>query len=119
MDLNPFSGVSYYRLKIIGADRKVLFSSIRMISMDGVTVIQLGPNPASSAVRLSIQSSERSQAVFRLVDVNGNVVYRSAYVLENGANQFTVPVANLMAGFYQAEIWVGSRKYNKHLLIRK
>lgn len=119
IDEKTIQGDNYYRLKITEADGKVQYSHIRKVHIENDASIQLSPNPASNAIQISVQSVGRSLAIFRMVDMNGTVVYSSAHTLEKGLNRVQVPVAQLMAGVYQAELWIGTQKHTKPILIRK
>ena len=53
VDLSPFSGISFYRLKIMGKDGTVSYSQWQQVTFNGKTTIHVYPNPASDYVNIS------------------------------------------------------------------
>jgi hypothetical protein len=72
IDEEPFTGKSFYRLKIIERNNDAVFSTIRQISLaeDGNFIIY--PNPASNKIIITINSS--APAVMKLLDISGRVL---------------------------------------------
>jgi hypothetical protein len=119
VDAAPSSGDNYYRLKIIKIDGSVVYSTIKKVVFEKPVTIQVTPNPASSSARLSVQSAQRASAHIRIVDMNGRVLYERDVVVEEGLNGYALPVQQLPAGMYQAEVWIDSKRYCQQLVVRK
>lgn len=66
-DVNPLSGINYYRLKMIDKDGTYAFSSIRSIDMTDNEKSALYPNPATSSITIPNQEGN----VVNIYDVSG------------------------------------------------
>ncbi len=76
VDQDPFSGVSFYRLKITGKDGTVSYSQWQQVSFTGRPTIQVYPNPATDYINISgvniTSGSTTPKAV--LSDISGRVM---------------------------------------------
>lgn len=118
-DLAPFSGTNYYRLRITKSNGSVIYSQIKTAIIEKQLLIHIAPNPAAVSTRLSIQSEKKSSASLRLIDMTGRAVYERAFVVEEGTNNLEVPVAQLPAGMYQAELRVDTKRYTQQIIVKK
>lgn len=114
----PFTGTTYYRLKITAEGEAALFSDIKKVVLSSLMQLGIVPNPASSQATFVVHSVSRTTARLRVVDVGGRVAWEKDYRLEKGANQFAVPLSGLPRGVYQAEWLVGPERYTRALLVR-
>ncbi|HEY1114432.1 MAG TPA: GEVED domain-containing protein [Chitinophagaceae bacterium] len=118
-DGTPIVGDNYYRLKISEADGSVVYSAIKKVVFEKPVVVLVTPNPASSNVRIMVQSGQRSSAHIRIVDMNGRSVYERDIVVEAGVNGYTLPVSQWPSGVYQAEIWINAKRHTQQLIVSK
>jgi hypothetical protein len=76
IDPNPFSGVSFYRLKITAKDGTVSYSQWQQVSFLGKPTIQVYPNPATDYVNISgisITSGSTTPTAV-LSDISGKII---------------------------------------------
>ena len=82
-DEKAFSGISYYRLKIIATDNTFTFSGIKTVSFGGLSNAALYPNPATDLINIPIKqnnvlfSSENSE--IEILNSVGNIVLTLPY----------------------------------------
>jgi hypothetical protein len=112
--------ISYYRLKISDIDAKSVYSNvISILNNVSETNIKLFPNPASSEVCISLESTLPlgQKPPFHLVitDLNGKVVLKT--LLEKQQN--TVFIGNLTEGLYFWEIKSQDEKEHGKLVIQR
>jgi hypothetical protein len=118
-DIAPYLGANYYRVAIAKPNGSFMYSAVKKVLIEKQLQVRIAPNPAVTTARLSIQSEQRASAHLRIIDMNGRAVYEHAYVVEAGMNTFSIPVDQLTAGVYHAEVWVDSRRYSQQLVVRK
>jgi hypothetical protein len=100
-DLNPISGVNYYRIATVERDGKRSLSNIVLVQFKkGAFAVTLYPNPAQDY--LNVQSHIEQGASIAMVDVRGVVVYINKLVA--GQQLHTIPLQQLSAGTYALNI---------------
>lgn len=102
-DTKILSGNNYYRLKQVDKDNKSTYSSIVLIKGEKVRSIMitgLYPNPATSEVKLSVESPSAEKVTIIVADVTGKAVLQTSHNLIVGSNTIQLPTANLANGNY-------------------
>jgi len=102
-DIRTLTGNNYYRLKQVDKDGKATYSSIVLIKGDKVRAIMitgLYPNPATSEVKLAVESPNAEKVTILVTDVTGKVVVQSNQSLVVGSNTIILGTANLANGNY-------------------
>ncbi len=109
-DIYPFSGISFYRLKIIDTDGRFEYSKIVSIQMPvkDISITQLYPNPVSDLLHLQIQSANVQSIQLLLFDITGKKIPTKIINLKVGVNEINTSFANLGAGMYILKIENGS-----------
>jgi fibronectin-binding autotransporter adhesin len=106
-DVNPLTGTSYYRLKIVDNDGKVEYTNTVRISTAGNIQFDVltYPNPIQNVLNLAI-SSDKHQATDLLVyDNAGKLVVKRNLDLQIGNNLFLVDeMGKLSTGLYMVKI---------------
>lgn len=77
IDILPFAGANYYRLKQIDNDGKFSYSPIRLVNYSAGLgqVLNIYPNPARDIVKVDFpQSLYNKQAVINIIDASGKMV---------------------------------------------
>ena len=89
------AGTRYYRLRQLDTDGTESFYGPQAVEFAELAAADFSasPNPFSSTVTLTAQSSVRGNASLRLTDMNGRTVREQALTLEKGVS--ALPVANL------------------------
>ena len=85
IDLKPFTGINYYRLKIIDNNGKITYSMIVTLSGTKFTNTTVHPNPAKDFVTLFLSNNELLNTKATLVDASGKTV-QSFIILQLATN---------------------------------
>jgi hypothetical protein len=105
LDVNPYEGVSYYRLKQTDFDGKYEYSSLVSVENSSVenNYLNVFPNPASGGtVSINIHGNKSEQVTVQLVDLLGKIVYSKVMELNNDdISTITMDqLPNLVPGIY-------------------
>jgi GEVED domain/Secretion system C-terminal sorting domain len=117
-DINPLKGKSYYRLKMLNADGKHTYSSVKNILIkEAVEEVHISPNPASTKVSVSIKTTEKAVTTITLIDMQGKKVIKQTGILTAGVNDIAISnFESLPAGVYTVQITVGQKIINQKLI---
>lgn len=102
-DIQPYSGVSYYRLKLVNADGDFSYTYIRSVELKGFEIVNVFPVPVRGGSDLNVQLNN-SVAVGNLsvevIDVLGRSLYQTIQAVNGSSTMFSVPMSQLQAGNY-------------------
>jgi hypothetical protein len=114
-DVNPLAGKSqtvvYYRLKMTDRDHTFQYSRVAPVHFDEQAqhTVTVMPNPFVSNFSVSIYSEAPSEALVRLLDIQGTVLYNGRVRLNTGDNQIGISsLDRLAAGVYFLETTSGT-----------
>jgi poly(3-hydroxybutyrate) depolymerase len=101
-DLYPYSGYSYYRLKMQDADGSFSSSETIRIKTDqkDASITQLYPNPVSEILQLQIQSGKPQVLQQVVFDMTGKKISSENIHLTAGINNTRISFANHSSGMY-------------------
>jgi hypothetical protein len=101
-DSNPFTGISYYRLKQVDYDGTFSYSEIKAINFDdsGREQVQFFPNPTKGVVNITNLNANRDY-VINVYDAVGKLMF-SKNTRNN--NIFTFSAQELASGLYTLQI---------------
>jgi len=106
-DNAPLFGNSIYRIKQTDFDGKFTYSEMRYINNQNsnpvktFSITDIGPNPFSSKVQLTVSESLSGPTTIQLSDMTGRVVYSNTSAVEEGKNTIVVSdLPELPAGNY-------------------
>lgn len=101
-DVNPYTGINYYRLKLINNDGSVHYSKIVNARLNAARdfAVEVAPNPFRQSFVMNIISSDISQVTAVIMDMNG----RQVYSLKPVMGPQTVNIPDLTAGVYYLRI---------------
>lgn len=111
-DPGTFTGVIYYRIKIIGLAGDIRYSDIVIVKKNGSNEISLYPNPAVNSIVLSGFSNV---AAYRIINVAGQVMLQQKI----NADSFSVDVSRLQNGLYCMEIFLADDTTVKKTFIKQ
>ena len=102
IDHFPFSGLNYYRLKIIDPDGHFAYSDIIKLEMSQkeLVITQLFPNPVYDLLQLQLQSNKKQVIRFSVFDVTAKLLQSDVLNLMEGINNTTLSFGNFAAGMY-------------------
>ncbi len=124
-DVDPLSGVGYYRLRIVKQDGKYTYSNIIAIENKSLTAtsFKIYPNPVDEGeVTASVYGLPASEQVqFSITDLRGKVLLREQLqVDEFGQLQVQVPItADYRPGIYMLTVTSSKRIVSRKLVVRK
>lgn len=99
VDAQPWSGVSFYRIREVAVSDEASFSPIRTVSVSNEkTVFSVHPNPKAKESPLSIQTNWTENYQFNLYDALGKLIYSRTC-----KGTVEVDNLNLVGGFYLYE----------------
>jgi hypothetical protein len=97
IDKFPFTGINYYRLKMISQDGSYSYSKVVNAQVEkGGFVLDAYPNPVNDELTVQISEVSQGNAIVTIMDAAGNVVRR---VPING-NTASIGMGDLPAGYY-------------------
>lgn len=101
-DAQPLVGTNHYRLKILEAGGKTIYSAIVTVTMNAFAGLQMFPNPVRNT--LNVQFTATAAKPLQIRDATGRVV-KTVSVSQIGNITIPVDVSSLQKGIYylQAE----------------
>ena len=107
MDLNPATGMNYYRIKAVDLDGKILYSTIIRISLNKTSNgLSIYPNPVVDK-RVNYETGNMAPDNYKLsvIDMTGRAVYYLTFNHQGGAiSQSILLPKSLTPGVYQLQI---------------
>lgn len=100
-DMNPFSGISYYRLSQTDFDGSIEYFDIRKVEfmIEGTNDLKVYPNPTDNYLSVEIQGTE----TVKFYDIRGNDVTEKIDFIPNN-NRIDCELHKLSAGVYIVQI---------------
>ena len=101
-DNNPFTGVSYYRLKEVDKDGKIVYSQIVSIKLLKETLkISLANSISNGEYEIFIENDEPGkELLLQLWNSNGNLIRQQTRSLAAGNTKIKYSLSNVAAGGY-------------------
>ncbi|MEJ7739818.1 MAG: SBBP repeat-containing protein [Chitinophagaceae bacterium] len=101
-DNNPYTGLSYYRLRQVDLDLTFFYSPtvVVNISSGANTSVRVYPNITTGACELMINTLDKKQVVVRLLDAGGRLVKQQQVWLNAGNNRFDYSLSDQAKGVY-------------------
>jgi hypothetical protein len=123
IDYAPYTGNSFYRLKLYGMSGAGRYSAVRMIKMaEFSSYLVVFPNPATDKAMLSISGEINEGLVsIEITDANGTRLSHQEIRAVPGNNTFTeLPVkAAWPSGIYYVRVFTNNRIFSKKLVLQK
>lgn len=111
IDEEPWSGVSYYRLKQVDFNGDYTYSNIVAVLLKGIEIINISPNPAKEKINIIVVSAEDTEVNINVIDVTGRKIIRKLATVVKGENTFELNVAELSSAIYILQVAVASGQY--------
>jgi hypothetical protein len=122
LDNNPYSGKSWYRLKLKDLGVADRYSEIRMVTIKGLSdLITISPNPVvNSEATLTLMKSAGGAALVRITGMHGAVLHEEKVVLSPGINNLRLPVGSTwQSGIYLVQVIADGEMATKKLVIQR
>lgn len=102
IDASPYSGNSFYRLKLIDQDGRLTYSGILSFKTKAknLMVTQLYPNPVYNRLYLQLQSAKDQEVNVSVLDITGKLLQANVLKLKKGMNNTNISFQNLACGIY-------------------
>ena len=107
LDQQPLQGLNFYRLKIVDADGKFIYSKIVSVNVNRLFALKILPNPASRILYVQA-SGENEKALFRIFDLTGRKL-KEGQVILNGNTLFSISISGLSKGIYNLELYTKAK----------
>jgi len=105
VDKNPFSGLSYYRLKQTDFNGTFAYSEPVAVYFSRKSILSLnGLFTEQDLLHLNYLSNSTSEALITVTDIEGRIVLKTTEAASDGLNQFNYPSAHLAPGMYLVNI---------------
>ncbi len=103
---NAVQGVNYYRLRQVDTDGTYSYSAIEAVTLTGKMEVNIFPTLAESQMTLAVSAELDSDVQIEVYNILGRLVITD--ILERGATQTILNVANLQKGQYLVRISNGA-----------
>lgn len=114
-DINPLSGKSYYRLRIVKSNGTIAYTKLVIISKESNASISVMPNPVVDAFAIKFQQSPAGNYNVCLLGTDGKLVLNNTYAIRNGDIVNIQRPASIVAGVYYLVI-LNKANNNKEVL---
>jgi hypothetical protein len=110
LDKNPFSGVSYYRLKQVNFNGTFIYSEVKKVKLSQTAVnnVSVFPNPAVSSAAIYLNNTEGWYAKIHVAvyDAVGKMVVQNDFTSDGlqGKDMIVIQRNNLAAGMYSISV---------------
>lgn len=118
-DLEPYNGISYYRLKQTDFDGTYTYSDIRTVIFDDLSFVNLYPNPANEELQFTVLVSEDADLHVNIVDVTGRIIMQEKHFIEAGESTITLNTTNLASGMYTIRVNTNDENHLSKEFIRR
>lgn len=105
LDVNPFTGVNYYRLKITGKDKTIRYSALQIINFSKNIPVTIYPNPANSLVNVLTGSFFTRQGTISFLSMDGKLLTQKK--INNFTRVENIDVSHYPPGQYLLRITCG------------
>ncbi|MDB5224353.1 MAG: type sorting protein [Chitinophagaceae bacterium] len=107
LDVNPYSGVNFYRIKIIDRASKVTYSEIVKVSVaSSLSQVTISPNPVrGNTITLLLSNLQKGNYTIRLFDKLGRQLLSKVIEYDSGSVTESISLSKVMApGAYQLKV---------------
>ena len=111
IDNNPYSGISYYRLKQTDYDSKFTYSNIRTVNIDITENISIFPNPTTGII--TIVGNINELKTLEIYNLLGQNVTSKTNRLKNEETKVIIDLSSLKTGVYFVKTNRNSYKIGK------
>ncbi|TAL57518.1 MAG: T9SS type A sorting domain-containing protein [Bacteroidetes bacterium] len=118
-DYDPYSGVSYYRLRQVDNDGKFAFSNIVAVNFDPEGGITVYPNPTFGPFNVKLDAKAGDEILVVVRDITGREFYSKLVIMSNDSEVIAIdPAGKIAAGIYVAVAASNNAIYEKKVVIK-
>ena len=119
IDKQPYSGISYYRLKQVDFDNTHSYSNIEIVNFEGLEIISLFPNPSDGEVNITIKSSFEGTIQLTIYDALGKLNYSKEFNINEGNTQISNVITGAMGKYFVSVVTSDGKYYDYDVLLKK
>jgi hypothetical protein len=119
IDKQPFSGVSYYRLRQVDFDQTHSYSNIEVVNFEGLEIITLFPNPSSGDVNIVVKSSEAGTITLTVYDAIGKIVKSEVFQVMEGNTQLGSTLKGASGKYFVSVVTSSGKFYDYDVILMK
>lgn len=114
VDENPYSGLSFYRLKQTDIDGKSEYSSVRAVNLKTLESnrLKIYPNPTNNQVNIIGEKFQLDEII--IFNSAGQNVSSLTTITQPNEKTITIDLSSLSKGIYFIKTNTGSHKFYKH-----
>lgn len=118
IDLQPYPGISYYRLKQTDFDGKYKYSELVAINNAEIdeNSFTVYPNPATGELNVLFNSSSSTRVTVNVYDITGKLVMSNQSSAAEGNNQVKLDLSGVERGTYFVNLQTDYKSLNKRLV---
>lgn len=111
-DNEPYTGISYYRLKQFDIDNSFSYSDVRVINNGIATSFNVFPNPTTDKLNVQFSLEKDAKIEIKLMSVEGRVV-KSILLYGKEGDQITdMNIGELPSGVYELNFYKNAERIN-------
>ncbi|MBI4945906.1 MAG: T9SS type A sorting domain-containing protein [Bacteroidetes bacterium] len=119
-DHEPYSGLSYYRLKQFDYNGAFSYSPIRPVYIGTIDLIIIYPNPSTEgSIQYTVASEAGGEVSVKVYDIIGRQVISNTETLEGGVVTKKLSTAGLSSGSYLLQITNGNLEQTQKQFVVK
>ncbi len=105
-DLNPYSNISYYRLKQTNYDGKFTYSDVIpiRIKIDEARIISIQPSKSNAMISFDVNFPKATEGIIKIIDMNGKLGYGSKFTSGPQQKHFTIDSNRMASGVYFLQV---------------
>jgi uncharacterized delta-60 repeat protein len=116
-DEKPFTGINYYRLKMIDKDGKFEYSPVRIVNNSGNFYVTIYPLPAKNRLNIQVQSNKTEKAQILVTDISGKTLITSSVSLSVGVNNTFINLQSPSKGVYFLKIVTSQTTETRKIIV--
>lgn len=118
-DFNPYSGISYYRLKQTDFDGGYSYSNIVAVEIISNNELTLTAWQNGSNLFLSLISDIQGQSNTEIFDCSGKLLLNKSEFIENNETIIDIDISGFMPGMYIIRLTLGTSQKSAKVLINQ
>ena len=119
-DEHPYSGISYYRIKLTDKNGALSYSKIEAVNYENSDLISVYPNPVSSQLNISICNNKNSEVTIIIRDMTGREFFSEKITPVSDHENHSIAVAsNFPSGIYMLNEILKEKSYVQKIIINE
>ena len=121
MDDSPYTGVNYYRIRVVHEDGSISLSKVvSIIVNEEKAEMKVYPNPVqNNEIRFQLVNAEKGKYAAKLFDVKGRMILSREIDYNGGAAGMTMSLERpVPPGVYFFQLFNGKIKMNQNIIIK-